>query len=672
MNINLTIKDIDTFLEKYTRFITKNIYISNKMYTRFFSDYEYLFKTLEKEKYLYSDNQKYKQIENILRNKTKLIKLHNKKYLQTSLKKHQSFFDKLNITDSKIKYLILLEEENTYIVNLKKEEQFIIGKLNFLLENKKILPEDILIITTTSNKQLKKECQNLNVTINDLEYYSNTLLLEKVLLNDSKKSTILIKYLINELYSNKDRFNSLYKAFSKYIYLNKDYKEYETFNDYHNYLYKRKYLSSGLSLKKFNKEEIKRRRTYLRTIQNEIMNSKEEVDIANFLYLNSITYIYDKDNFLFKIKLSDKENYIRYIAQKELLTIKNTYIDNTIYLYSSYTEKKTYLEVLAYELIKRRYPLELISEEEVYNRLKDTNIDNYFSEFVNKYLIPLINHYEEYQNLEDTKLNYNQQEEFLKLYEDYLLLTKNHITNKNLYNKIEEELNNQKYKYLILLGDIPLHSNMNTIKINNNYQENKLLKENIKLLYDYKKYIIENQILPIPNTYVNKTELNTLTTIFLKENLNIINNYIKETKKEIELIEYNDDNRLHIYKNIAQSCHDFIKNNSKNTLVALNKPSDINILIDHNYFTKLNKKTLSTGKIKIEVEEILKINNTYDNILIPYLIKDDYHEDLLNNNYRYNLKLMLYVTLTKCRKKIIILYPKSKKQLTKELISKLI
>ena len=48
--INLFQYDIDNFLKKYTRFLSKNIYIDNKTYTTFMQEYNYLFKKIEQEK----------------------------------------------------------------------------------------------------------------------------------------------------------------------------------------------------------------------------------------------------------------------------------------------------------------------------------------------------------------------------------------------------------------------------------------------------------------------------------------------------------------------------------------------------------------------------------------------------------------------------------------------
>jgi len=675
MDINLTVYDMNLFLDKYTRFMTKDIYISNKMYYKFLEQYNYLYQILNRDRFLYNDTKNYKKVMEIIANKNGLIKLHNQKYLTGAIKKYQSFFDALDDKlDTRKKMIILSEEESTYIVGDKNYDSLVLGKLQYLIRHKNYIENNILILTDNNEKTttIKNKCKinNININVSNIKEYSNNLLKEEYLLNDNIRYDILINHIINKLFQNKLKFNSFYKAFSKYIYLNKDYKEYETFKDYHNYMYKRKLLASKLSLKKFNENEIKIRKSYLRTIKNESLKERQEVEIANFLYLNSIDYIYDSSNSLFKINTLGKEIIIKFINEKEILKEKNNN-NNIIYLYSTYTEKKTYLEVLAYELIKRQHPLELVTEEEVYNKLKNTNIDNYFSEFINKYLIPLIKHYEENNDLSNINITDTEKEEFLLLYKEYnnYLKEQKMITEKQLSKKIEKEIQTSNYKYLFLIGNIKINSNIPTFSIVADYQETELIKENIKLLYDYKKYLYENQIIPITHTYLNKEELNSLTKKFLKDNIEIINKSLKETAKEIKVYEYSDNNRLHIYRNIGNKCLEILNQYKDNCLLALEHLKDAKILISNNNFTKLDKNTLlTTNKTKIKVEEVLKINKIYDTILLPYIIKDKYHDELFEVNYQYNIKVMLYIALNKCRHNLIILCPSSKKEELNQLL----
>lgn len=678
MNNNLFLYDMTNFLNKYTRFMTKNIYISSKLYTNFLEQYSYLYQKLDKERFLYENNKQYQQTMNIYHNQNQLIKLHNQKYLKQALKTNQDFFnnldEELNLT-TKDKLIVLSEEENTYIVSPKNKLNLSVAKIYYLLRNNNYNPHNIFILTTT--KEEKDYISSLNIdnntplSISTLKEYHKTILKGQPFLDNKQKYNIISNYIINDLFKQKDNFNSFYQSFSKYIYLNKDYKDYETFKDYHNYMYKRKYLASNLSLKKFNNQEIKTRKKYLRTIKDETLENSALVDIANLLTLNSISYTYNYELQTFKIN-NGIPIYIKYL-DKEESNIKTT-TNNIIYLYKTYKEKKNYLEVLIYELIKRRYPLELLDEEELYNQLKITNIDNYFSEFIYKYLIPLINRYEETNNLDNTRLNNNAKKEFLQLYDQYTKLVKesNLITEKELLAKMEQDIKLKKYKYLILLDDIPLNCNIPTMTIVDHYEKTELLKENIKLLYDYKKYLAQNQIIPIPDTYLNKEEVAKLTNNFIKDNLLLINKHLKETTKRIDIYEYSDSNRLHIYQNISNTCYEALNNYPKNTLIGLREMKDINILVNKDNFIKQDKNTLiSKNKTKIKVEEIKKITKPYNTIILPYLILDSYHDTLFTDDYQYNIKLMIYIAINKCKNNIIILCPTSKKTSLLNLLEKI-
>ena len=70
---------MDNFINKYTRFMTKDIYINNKLYQNFLNQYNYLYQELENKSILFRENIKYKKIINIKENQTNLLKLHNQK-----------------------------------------------------------------------------------------------------------------------------------------------------------------------------------------------------------------------------------------------------------------------------------------------------------------------------------------------------------------------------------------------------------------------------------------------------------------------------------------------------------------------------------------------------------------------------------------------------------------
>ena len=666
MDSNLLVNDMDLFLNKYTRFMTKDIYISNKMYSSFLGQYSYLFDILDKDRFLYNNNKLYKKIRDISLDKGALVRLHNQKYLERAIVKYESFFSGIklkNKLDVRGKKIVLLEEENTYVVGSRNKDSLVVGKIKYLVDCKGYNQDSILVLSSEDKdlSLIKSSCieNYINVRMMTLRDYSREILSDFKMIDNNKLYDILIEYIINDLFLDKKRFNSFYKAFSKYIYLNKDYKDYDTFKDYHNYMYKRKFLASKLSLKKFNEKEINVRKLYLRTIKNEVLKYKEEVDIANFLYLNSIEYVYDFSCDLFR--LLDRDISIKYINDGYKVNKSNK--DRVIYLYKSYDDKKNYLSVLGYELIKERYPLELVNEEELYTKLSSTNIGNYFSEFVMKYLIPLINYYDCNKFFDKVNLDEEAVLEFIKIYDYYVdyLKKNNFITERDLLKRVSDSIRDSGYKYLFLLGDMEFDSDISTFTLVDEYSETELLSENIKLLYDYKKYLYDNQSIPIMHTYFGKGEISSLTRMFLRENLDIINESLANCSKEVVVFEYDDSNRLHVYANIGECCYSFLKNNKGNCVMAFRDYRDINILVGSDRFVKVDKNTLLfDNKKEIGVMEIFGLDKGYDTIVLPYLIRDSYHDDLFRDSYLYRVKVMLYVALNKCRHKLVLLCPRSK------------
>lgn len=651
MNPRLINYAIDNFLDKYTRFMTKDIYISFLMYKRFLEQYKYLYDDLLKERDFYSNNKKYLKVMDIFSDDYKLVRLHNQKYLNRVLKKKR---DSLLDLDLKSKMIVFMDEENTYVVDSKNYVSLVREKIRYLIDSKKYRASDILVLGKSGDYFSKFRGESLfGVDISSIEDYGEVLFSNRKIIDDRKKYSLFSDYILNNLFLDKVNFESFYNAFSRYIYINKDYKDFDTFRDYHRYMYKRKFLASNLSLKKFNEGEIKKRRGYLRTINNEILSFKEEVDIANFLFLNSIEYDYDSNVGCF---LLNNNNFkIKYVSERE-----NTYIDGTIYIDGSDKSKKC-LEVLGYELVKNRISMELVSDNDIYDRLRDTNVDNYFSEFINKYLLPLVDYYDMNNDFIDVKISDIERVEFLKLYSIYLgyLDDNNYYSKRDILSVISDSINNSNYKYLFLIGDIDIDVNIKTFNVVKSYGVDYLFNDSVKLLYDYKNYLYSRQIIPIMDTFINKEELDLLTREFVCNKLFCLDNNIK-MDKVINILEYDDSNRFRIYSNISNNCYKILLECSSNTLIGLSNFSDINILVDGCNFNKIDKNTLSIlGKDSILVEEILKIDKCYDNIILPYIIKDCYHESLFFSDV-YNVKIMLYRAFSKCRDSLIILWPSSR------------
>lgn len=677
MNTNLIMYDIDLFLEKYTRFMTKDIYISKHMYDNFLKSYDYLYEKLKKDAILYRENPKFKKIFEIKEKSTQILKLHNQKYLKKNLEKFTNFFNNIkNIKelDNNQKYIILSNEQKMLLINNKNIDSLIIGKIKYLIEVLKIKSDKIFVLTpnSTNLEELLKE-NNLNtVNIVDSKTYIENILKDKTIIENNTKYDILLDYIMTELFKNKEKFQMLYEAFINNIYLNEDYLEYETFNDYHSYMYKRKFLSSKLSLNRFIDKEIEKRKKYLRTLKNELVQTKEEIEIANYLALNQIPYKYIYLDQVFVIKNEKKGFKLKVINKEEDILLKKNYTENTIYLNKNLILNNNYQEIIDEELNEKLITKNKIKIEDVYDILKNSMMDNYFSEFINKYLIKYLDYYDLNQSFNETKLNQEQTNILIYIYKYYkeYLIKNNLITNKELSKLIEDNINNNNYKYVILNTNINLDLKSPYLKIIEDYKEIDLIKENIKLLYDYKKYLHENKILVPVNIYIDELEINNLTKLFLNKNLNVINSSFINNKKKISLYLYEDNNRLLTTKNIAKTCYEVVRKNN-DILIGVNSVNNINTLVYKDSFTKYASKKLIINNSKIiDCEEILKIRKNYERIILPFLILDTYHEDLTINNNNYNIKLMIYTSLSKCREELIILVPKTKKKEVLKILKK--
>ena len=641
--INLFQYDIDNFLKKYTRFLSKNIYIDNKTYANFMQEYNYLFKKIEQEKFLYQTTPGYKKIEKLQQEEKQLLKYHNQKYLNNNKLNTISIN---NLLDKTQKNIITTFEPQLVYLNNKNNVPFIINKIKYLIKNKTYLEENILIITNSQadNTTIQKELAKNNLKI---KCHSLKEIQEKYLIEEEKKITPALKYNIfknylqETIFQNKELLKKLYTTFQDYIYLNQDCLEFETFKDYHSYLYKRMFLQSKLSKKKFNEREIIKRKNNLRTILNESMPTKVEVDIANFLYLNCINYHYQFHTFTL-------ENKTKIIYQKKIESKE----ENTIDLSQNQQKEKT-IEILTYELIKRRCPFEKREEEEIYQELKNTTQDSYFIDFINKILIPLTT----INNLSKTNFT-KEQKELLKIILD------NYQNEKKKKNMVEERTLNERINKVLNKNTYPIFLDITSIIPKNNYliilskkEENIFFKMNLSLQLEYQKYLTENKRLCFKNTYLSLKELETLTNTFLKENLNVINNLILKKKKALKVFLINKSSIAAKTNNLKM----ILTSSPINPLIAVTDEKEQKQFFQEFNVDKLDKSHFQIENRTYQIENIFTKKTSYPIIFLPYFYQKE--EELFSKNEStYQKKLLLLSAMMIAKKEIWILCPKEKEK----------
>lgn len=669
MNKDILLEEVNNYLEKYKKFMTKDIYITSNMYDTFTNKYKYLYDYLDK------NTCEYKNILKIINDKNKLLRKHNRKYVDNKLIKYKPYFDNMFndinkniILDKSQREAIICDEDNLLVLSGagSGKTTTISAKVKYLIDIKNVKPDKICVITFT--KKAKEELDykinklfNANVDIYTFHslglkiikyYYKNK---DIDIIDEKGQYKIICDYIKNNLFKNKEKFNLFFEAFKNKTSFSEEYKLFDNYYDYHNYMYKRKYINSNTTMDNYIKEQAKRRRNYLKTLNGEYCKSKEEVDIANFLYLNNIDYQYEKgykklDNLKiykpdFYIEQNNNYNYIEHFGidkinetnnhyTKEELTnyLKNMKLkenyhkkekieDLFIITYSKVLGKRNYLSVLKDSLIKKGYVLSKKDNDLVYERLKDTSEDKYINNFVNRIVIPFISYFK--------RSNYKL-EEFMKIKTDNDLLNKQIKVISDIYLNYESKL---REKNLIDFEDM----------VNISYKVMPYVKEK-NLGVDY-KYIIIDEYQDVSMQRFNLTK--RIEELFKSKIIAFGDDYqtiFGFSGSRIDLMtefkNYLSDAKQipipNVYRNsqeLIDVATKFINKNSKQIKKKLisNKrlinPIELYIYNDSNYInTNINKSIILSN-----ILDKIYLSNNKSNVLLLERYNNDI-DTILNNN----------------------------------------
>lgn len=752
--------------------MTKDIYITVKMYDTFTDKYKYLYDECYLNRSYLKDDKSYENILKIIKDKNKLLKKHNRKYVDDKLVKYKDYFDNMFIDidkniilDKEQREAIICDEDNLLILSGagSGKTTTIVGKVMYLIDIKKVSPKSIAVVTFT--KKAKEELEdrinnkmNLNVDI----YTFHSLGLKIIrnydnracdIIEDKGKYKIISDYIKNVLFKDKEKFTLFFEAFKDKTKFNEEYKLFDNYYDYHNYMYKRKYITENKTMDDYIKEQSLRRKSYLRTLNGEYCKSKEEVDIANFLYLNSIDYEYEKqfkklDNSCiykpdFYIEQNNNYNYIEHFGidrvsqtnnrytKKELETYlknmnlkldfhKQEKVDNLFIITHSKVDGKTgYLEILKDNLEKKGYVLKRRSNEEIYERLKQTSEDRYIVDFINRIVIPFISYFKKTDysisdldsfKIEDDIILNNQ----IDVMKDLLINYQNELEKNNLIDfedminsaykiipKVREKDIGVDYKYIIIdeYQDVSMQRfnltkrisklfSSKIIAVGDDYQSIfGFSGSRIDLMTEFKSYLEDAKQIPITNVFRFSQELIDIATDFINKNNNQIKKKLSSVKRlnnPVEIFIYDDSDYLETNANKSILVDEIIdkiyeKNNSSKVLLLERYNNDIDSILYNNLFVKKNNESIINKKhndMKIDYLTIHKSKGLeYDNCILINAVDNKYGfpskiEDekiirilrpKLNEKVEYpEERRLFYVALTRTKNKLYIVCPRSK------------
>ena len=356
----------------------------------------------------------------------------NEKFISSSLKNEKNYLD--NILKD-VDPAISLDEDQRRVILTDEDYCLVIAgagagktttvaaKVKYLVEKKNIDPKDILVISFTNkavgelrdkiNKDLSIECPiaTFHSTGNAILHIHNP---EQLNIVDGSKLYYLIQdYFRDSILQNESLVNNLILFFASYF--DAPY-EGNDLNEFFNKTAKSNFTTMRSDLDEFKREIIDTRSKKNVTIQNEVLRSYQEVEIANFLYLNNIEYEYEPIypyNIAFArkpytpdfmIKQGDKVAYIEHFgvtedgkndrySEEELARYKKSINDKVLlhrehgtkllYTFSAYKDRRELLVHLQEKLEAAGFVLNRRPNKEIMEKLIASEESKYIRRLVN-------------------------------------------------------------------------------------------------------------------------------------------------------------------------------------------------------------------------------------------------------------------------------------------------
>ncbi len=433
-------------------FLLEDSYVSKKEYTQLLKEKESIitwFEVLESSgtlgAYCEEHGETADRVRRIIakyRNFINLIDEHNEEFVSRKMIEEKDYLDHI-LDDSDPN--IMLDDDQREVVLCDEDYSLVVAgagagktttiasKVKYLVDKQSINPKEILIISFTNkavnelrqriNKDLKIDCPiaTFHSTGNALLHINEPKQLNIV--ENNKLYYCIRDYFKGSVLKNPNVVKNLVLFFASYF--DAPY-EGDDINVFFNRIANGNYATMRSELDEFKEEVMDRRNKQKVTIQNEVVRSMQEVEIANFLYLNSIDYVYEpiyKYNISFArkpytpdflITQGDKSTYIEHFgitengenflySDDELKAYKDAVNDKVrlhkkhgtdlIYTFSSFNDRKSISEHLEDELIKRGYELKRRSDEEIIKKL----ISNEENRYINRLIFLVINFIKNYK-----------------------------------------------------------------------------------------------------------------------------------------------------------------------------------------------------------------------------------------------------------------------------------
>lgn len=360
-----------------------------------------------------------------------LIDSQNEQFIKSKMASEKEYLDNI-LKDSDPN--ILLDDDQRRVVLTDEDYCLVVAgagagktttvaaKVKYLVDKQGIGPKQILVISFTNkavNELKQRIIGDLHIECPIATFHStgNAILRkqnpEKLNIADqSKLYFVLQDYFRETILRNESTVNNLILFFASYF--DAPLEEAEL-KDFFNHLAKANYSTMRSELDEFKREVIDIRTKKAVTIQSEIMRSAQEVEIANFLYLNGIDYEYEplyKYDIQFArkpytpdfvIRQDGREAYLEHFgitqdgrnnrySDNELQAYKHAINDKVrlhkshgttlLYTFSAYNDRRPITDHLQEQLYKAGFELRPRSKEEIMHKLVTSEENRYIRRLV--------------------------------------------------------------------------------------------------------------------------------------------------------------------------------------------------------------------------------------------------------------------------------------------------
>ena len=385
-----------------------------------------------------------------------LVEQHNENYISETMILEKDYLDNVLKT---VDPVVSLDEDQRRVVLTDEDYCLVIAgagagktttvaaKVKYLVDKQGVKPSQILVVSFTNKavNELKEKIQGalgIECPIATFHSTGNAVIHvnspdEKLNIVDNSRLYFVIRdYFRGSIMQNESMVNKLIMFFASYF--DAPY-EGDDLNAFFNNIAKANYSTMRSDLEDFKREVIDARTKKSVTIQNEILRSHQEVEIANFLYLNNIDYDYEpiyqydvpgarksytpdfiifqdgKSAYLEHFGISENGENDRY-SDEELDRYKKAVNDKVhlhkqhgttlVYTFSSYNDRKPLLTHLREELEAKGFELRPRSNKEIMEMLVAGEENRYIRKLIN-----LVCRF-----ISNFKVNGYQAEEFNRMY----------------------------------------------------------------------------------------------------------------------------------------------------------------------------------------------------------------------------------------------------------------